>query len=269
MLVLIRTPMHHSIPHSFHVVSAIGELPLFHGLSDTELASVERGLTQVRMPSHTILMAYAHATTMVYILIKGAVKVQIEQTDGSAVIVTVLGPGHVLGEMSQTDGLNCAATIETLEPSVVLSMSSAHYQHLLRTIPALSANLVRLLTLRLRIANQQILALATLGAEGRVASQIRSLAHEYGYSGHTEGIMIPFRLTQSTLAALTGLSRVRVNQVLQQFQKEQIITLAPRYHVILRDESALAAYTTAIHHPTSPRRRAKPHVVLPTSPPKC
>ncbi len=226
----------------------LGQLPLFHGLSDAELGQVGVGLTVVRLPGRFTLLSYARWSDHVYVLIAGAVTVQIEQPNGSTVVITVLGPGQLLGEMSQADGLSCAATVETLEPSVALRMDAAHYQHILYTIPTMSANVMRQLTQRLRLANQQIIALSTFGAEGRVASQIRTLASAYSQPSATGLREIPFRLTQRTLAALTGLSRVRVNQVIQRFQAEQIIGFGAQSRLLLRDEAALAAYAAAPRH---------------------
>jgi len=226
-------------------LSVLGQSILFQGLSEGELARVARGVTRVQMPSRSILMSYAQASTMIYILVEGAVKVQVEQPDGSLVVVAVLGPDQVLGELSQADGLGCSATVELLEASVVLRMPAGYYQHLLHTIPTLSANVQRQLAQRLRLATQQIIALTTFGAEGRVAAQIRALAQTYGQPNATGLRQIPFRLTQGTLAAMTGLSRVRVNQVLQRFQAEQIIELGPQFRLLVRDEVALAAYAAA------------------------
>lgn len=211
---------------------------------------VGAGLISVRLPGRAMLSTEAHWRDQVLILSEGAAKVQVEQPNGNPVVVTVLGPGQMLSELSQSAGFSCAVTIEMLESSVLLRMSGAHYQHILHTIPTLSANVVRQLTQRLRLANQQIMALATFGAEGRVAAQIHALATIYGQPNVTGLREIPFRLTQSTLAALTGLSRVRVNQVIQRFQAEQIIGLGPQYRLHLRDEAALISYTVAPRIPT-------------------
>ena len=246
----INPPSQAKLGHNSTPIRVLEQIPLFHGLSEAELVRIGAGLTSVRLPGRAMLITEVHWSDQFSILIKGAVKVQIEQPNGSSVVVTVLGSGQVLSELSHVDGLRCAVTIETLEPSVLLSMSVGHYQHLLHTIPTLSANVMHQLTQRLCLANQQIMALATFGAEGRVAAQIHALAAAYAQPGATGLREIPFRLTQITLAALTGLSRVRVNQVLQRFHAEQIIGLDPQYHLRLYDDAALIAYAAAPRIPT-------------------
>lgn len=227
-------------------------LPLFHGLTPRELAELEPLLKRIDLPSGTLLLTRdQQQSDYLYILIVGAVKVQIEQADGSVAIVAVLGPHQVIGEMSQTDGFGCSATVETIDRSVVLRMAAADYHALARTMPALSHNLLRIFSARLRIANQQILALVTLDATQRIAAQIRALAQVYG-SSENGPVHIPFRLTQSTLAAMTGLSRVRVNRVIQELVARGTIALTARYQIAVLDEVVLLACATpGLSQPTT------------------
>lgn len=227
-------------------------LPLFHGLTPHELAEIEPLLRRVELSSGTLLLTRdQQQSEYLYILIAGAVKVQIEQADGSAAIVAVLGPYQVIGEMSQTDGFGCSATVETIDRAVLLRIAATDYHTLSRTTPALSQNLLRIFSARLRTANQQILALVTLDAAQRIAAQIRALAQAYGTSDNGS-IHIPFRLTQSTLAAMTGLSRVRVNRVIQELVARGAIALTARYQIAVLDEATLSACATPGATKTTP-----------------
>jgi CRP-like cAMP-binding protein len=98
-------------------------------------------------------------------------------------VLAVLGPGEVFGEMSVADSLGRSASVE----------SSA----------ILARNLAEVLSGRVRLANSRLISLASLDMSGRVASELLSLASEYGQAT-PEGVRIPMRLTQSDLAALVG-----------------------------------------------------------------
>jgi CRP/FNR family cyclic AMP-dependent transcriptional regulator len=50
----------------------------------------------------------------VYILLKGSVKVYVTHTDGSEVILAILGTGEIVGEMSLADSLGRSASVTTL-----------------------------------------------------------------------------------------------------------------------------------------------------------
>ena len=58
----------------------------------------------------------------VYILLKGPVKVHLLTPNGTAVILAVLGPGELLGEMSAADSLGRSADVVTLEKTTFLWM---------------------------------------------------------------------------------------------------------------------------------------------------
>jgi CRP/FNR family cyclic AMP-dependent transcriptional regulator len=89
------------------------------------------------------------------------------------------------------------------------------------------------------VANARLIALASLDVPGRVASQVLSLAREYGQKS-PEGRRIPMRLTQSDLAALVGASRVSVNQAMGRLRKGGVISTAEDGRLIVHDEEALS-----------------------------
>ncbi len=53
-------------------------------------------------------------------LLRGSVKVHLFLGDGTEMILAVLGPGEVVGEMSVTDSLSRSATVTTLEECSLL-----------------------------------------------------------------------------------------------------------------------------------------------------
>jgi CRP/FNR family cyclic AMP-dependent transcriptional regulator len=178
---------------------------------------------------------------VVFVILSGTVKIEIDQSDGTQVILAVLGAGQSVGEMSVTDKLMRSANVITLEESVLAWIDEATFSRCLESVPALAHNLARVLSSRLRIANAQIQALATQDVYGRVARQLLALAQEYGVHDGQGGTQIPIRLTQSELASLVGASRVRVNQALVLYKEEGYIAVDHSYRITLRNPAALAA----------------------------
>ena len=62
--------------------------------------------------------------------------------------------------------------------------------------------MVRILSQRVRLANEQIQALASLDVYGRVARQFLAFAERYGEPLEGDAVIIPIRLTQTDLAEL-------------------------------------------------------------------
>jgi len=101
---------------------------------------------------------------------------------------------------------------------------------------------VRLLSHRLRFANEQIQALATLDVPGRVARQILALAERYGSPAKGGDVSIPLRLTQSDLGDLVGASRERVNQAIVDFKQRGFLAVDGDHRLRVLSRRDLARY---------------------------
>lgn len=223
-----------------NVVSAIAQVALFQGLTAAEqqrLAEIARPLA---VPSHTNVMALEQPAETVYAIVQGTVRVQVEQDDGSLVILAFLGAGDVVGEMSLIESLVRSATVVALEPCQLLWMDRAALQSCVETMPHLALNLLRVLSRRLRLANERIQILATLDVSGRVARQIDALAGDYGEPVSGGGVRVRIRLTQADLADTVGASRERVNQVMVDLKRHRVISVDAAHHITVLDRAALA-----------------------------
>ena len=60
----------------------------------------------------------------VYVILEGTAKVYVTHTDGTEVILAILGPGEIVGEMSAADSLGRSASVLTLEDSTLLWMDA-------------------------------------------------------------------------------------------------------------------------------------------------
>jgi len=159
--------------------------------------------------------------------------------DGSEVILAFLGPGDTFGEMSMVDTAGRSANVIALEECNCLIMDRNAFYQCLKSMKGLSYNLVRLLSRRLRLANEQIQALSTLDVRGRVARQLLAFAQQYGEADPSNNVRIPLRLTQTDVAALVGASRERVNQVIVDFKDSGFISVDPSHRFTVHDVQAL------------------------------
>ncbi|MDF2762376.1 MAG: transcriptional regulator, Crp/Fnr family, partial [Thermomicrobiales bacterium] len=135
-----------------------------------------------------------------------------------------------------------SADVTALEPAVLVWLDRGTFERLRRDIPAITENLLRLLTRRLRLANAQLQAMATLDVHGRVARQLLALADVLGEEVADGGVRIPLRITQSDLAALVGATRVRVNEVLVGFTRRNHIAVDRQHRITIRNRAELEAY---------------------------
>lgn len=221
---------------------AVAPLPLFRGLSPSELALVASALRPVRFPAGAAIMTAEQPGEVAYVVLGGTLRVSVARADGSEVVLALLGPGDIVGELGLLDRAGRSADVVALEAATLLWLDRPTYLRLRERIPTLADNLTALLARRLRLANQQILALATLDVNGRVAGQLLALADAYGEPVPAGGVRIPLRLTQSDLAGLVGATRVRVNQALGGFKRRGHLSEDRQHRVTLLDPEALAGY---------------------------
>ena len=218
---------------------SLSELTLFRGVPTRELERLAPLLRERSFPAGSTVIAADQPGEAVYVIISGSAKVHVIRPDGADVILAILGPGEVVGEMSLADSLGRSADVATLEESVLLWMDRSAFRTSLQEAPTLTRNLAEVLSRRLRLANAHLLSLATSDVPGRVASQILALAKEYGEST-PEGTRVPMRLTQRDLAAMAGASRVRVNQALGFFRKRGLVSMDKERLLTIHDEDALS-----------------------------
>ncbi len=216
------------------------EVDLFDGLMPEQSAAISMLLQRKTFPAGTNLMLIEQPGEVVYIILSGTVKIHVEQADGTDVIIAILGAGDTVGEMSLLDSVGRSANVITQEESTLLWLDRSAFQQCLRTAPVITYNLVRTLSSRLRLANEQIQALATLDVYGRVARQLLAFAQKYGKADAAGNIVIPIRLTQSDIAGLVGASRERVNGAIVHFKNRGYISIDQNFRITVHNLEALA-----------------------------
>lgn len=212
---------------------------LFQGLDDRDLARIAADLTPSTYPVGRDLITVGQPGDRVYVVLSGTVNVSIDDVDGNMVILALLGPGEVVGEMSLVDNLTRSASVTTLESSRIASMERAIFWRHLNNTPKMMSNMITLLSRRLRLADLRIQAAATLDVEGRVALQLLALAQALGEPDARGAIEIPIRVSQNDLAALVGASRVRVNQIVVEYKRRGYISIDRRLRITILQPAAL------------------------------
>jgi CRP/FNR family transcriptional regulator, cyclic AMP receptor protein len=164
------------------------------------------------------------------------------QSNGRELTLALLGPGEIVGEIALADRSSRSADVTALEPVSTVWIDRHTFDQLRRDIPGITENLLRLLARRLRLANAQLQAIATLDVHGRVARQLLALADALGDEQPDGSVVIPLRITQSDLASLVGATRVRVNEVLVGFTRRAFVSVDNKHRISILDREELEAY---------------------------
>jgi CRP/FNR family cyclic AMP-dependent transcriptional regulator len=218
----------------------LSRIELFRGLTSAQLGQINELLRCKTFPAGARLMTAEQAGEAVYFILSGTVKVHVEQENGADVIISILGPGESVGEMSALDHTSRSASVVTIEESELLWLDRDAFRRCLLAMPTLSYNQSCALSARLRRANEQIQSLATQDIECRVARQLLAFAEKYGRITPDGATFIPVRLTQSDLANLVGATRESVNRIIVSYKERGYISVDQRRHITIHDSGALA-----------------------------
>jgi CRP/FNR family transcriptional regulator, cyclic AMP receptor protein len=220
----------------------VGALALFRDLNAKQLAWVSERMRCKTFPAGANLITADQPGEAVYFILNGTIKIHIEQLDGRDVILAILGRGDTVGEMSLIDSAGHSASAVTLEETELMWIDRSTFQECLQNIPPFAISLVRILSARVRLANELIQALATLDVYGRVARQLLAFADKYGEASAAGEVYIPIQLTQGDIADLVGASRKRVNQVMVSFKQLGLISTGADGHITVHQRAKLARY---------------------------
>jgi CRP/FNR family cyclic AMP-dependent transcriptional regulator len=218
----------------------LSDIKLFEGMTPAQLDWMSKHAHRRVFTAGTNVMTIEQPGEAVYIILHGTVKIHIEQGERD-VILSVLGSGDVLGEMSLIDSVGRSANAITLENSLLLWMDKTTFNYILDNFPPVARNLVKILSARVRLSDQVIQSLATLDVNGRVARQILAFAERYG-SETPDGTQVRIVLTQSDLADLVGASRKRVNQAMVFFKEQGLVSTDTNGRFIVHNKEGLTKF---------------------------
>jgi len=202
-------------------------VPMFTGLDDADLQSIADHTTTHTYPRNTILMHEGEPPDSMYVVVDGRVKIYVSDTEGKELVLDTLSPGEFFGELALIDGSPRSATVVTTAETTISKMHKTDFDRCLKASPSIAINLLKILSKRIRVLNENIKDLALLDVYGRVARTILRLAHE------RNGVLLTDPITQQELANMVGASREMVSRVIKTLKSEGFISISGKQITIL------------------------------------
>ena len=150
-----------------------------------------------------------------FLIRDGLAKVRTYTADGDEVIMSLLGPGDVFGEMAAIDGASRSADVVALTPLHLVKMRSAPFASLLGQLAPFALALARLEAGRLRDLNQRF-ALQSADATTRLLDALAYLARKSSGGDDLQSEIPP--LAQREIALLAGLARETASRTLSKLR---------------------------------------------------
>ncbi len=206
------------------VAGALRRVPLFGGLDEEELRSVEMLVHHQSHPRGSTIFMDGDPGRGMYVVISGRVRIFRSGADGREQTLEILGPGDPFGAVVLFDGGPYPAGAEAVEDSTVGILSSSDLERHLVVNPSLCLRILKILSARLRESKEQLADLALKGVRGRIASALVGLSARHGLVTPA-GINLDLGLTHQQLGYLVGASRETVTRVLKEFRDREVIVI--------------------------------------------
>jgi len=215
--------------------TVLKSVPLFAGFPDDQLRMLVTVVTRRSAPRASVIMAAGDQIDSLYIVISGRLKVMMSDSDGKEVILSLIGPGEFFGEMGLIDDSPRSASVITIEPCELLSITKRDFKKCLAENFEMSMAVMRGLVRRLREADRKIGSLALLDVYGRVARLLLDMAEDV--NGQK---VVTKRLPKQDIAKMIGASREMVSRVMKDLQMGGYIetrgsSIVLRDTILLRD----------------------------------
>jgi CRP-like cAMP-binding protein len=161
------------------------------------------------------------------VLVAGRVKIVVHGGDGRELMLAILGPGEILGEMALLEGRPRSADAVALDDCDMVVVQRRDFLPFLERHPEIAIRMLQVLSDQLRRTNAELGARRFLGLPARLAQMLLDLAGcNSDVDACGEGaIAVRLGMSQGNIAALLGVSRESINKQLAGWRRAGLIGL--------------------------------------------
>jgi CRP/FNR family transcriptional regulator len=231
---------------------------MISALTPAQRNQLEKLIRMLEVKRGTRIYLPGDPSEQIFLLKSGVIKISMTTPDHRDVILALLHPGDIFGELAVVDEAPRDHIAEAFDDCVICAMSRDTILRLIQETPEIGFQITKLIGLRLRTFRSRIEEPLCKSAHARVAHALLELAERHGVPD-TDGVLVTLRLSQGDLGRLVGLSRETVNAILQEWREQQLLEM-DRRSVRLRDPERLRQISVQpANGDTRPGAVSRPH----------
>ncbi|MCH8904773.1 MAG: Crp/Fnr family transcriptional regulator [Bacteroidetes bacterium] len=213
---------------------------ILSSLSKTEMEELSKLVSMRNSSKNQIIYFPEDTSNIIYFLKAGKVKISKYSEDGKELILAILGPGEIFGELAVTGESKRNEVAEAVEDAIVCGLSMHEMQRMFTKNPKLNLQITKLIGFRLKKVQARFESLCFKNTEDRVKSFIKELADDHGKKiGVGDELEIKLNLTHDDISKLTAVSRQNVTGIFNSLEKNNII-LYDRKRILVKDYASLS-----------------------------
>lgn len=213
----------------------LGQCVLFRNMSPTQRKLLLRHVKIERYANAEVIFRRGDTGGDLMALLDGSVRIGVTSPEGKELVLAILGPGDIFGEIALLDGGERSADAIAAESCTLATLKRTDVLSFLGENPSAWADLVKVLCDRLRRTDELLTEIALLQVPTRLAKAILRIAKPGANTGDTSK---QTTLSQRELATLIGATRESVNKCLGGWQRAHVIDVNEGI-ITIRDDVAL------------------------------
>jgi len=166
----------------------------------------------------------------------GQVRIYVMSSEGRELIMNVLMPGDVFGEISLIDGKPRSASAVAFGATDLLHVRRADFLAALKKNCDIALKFMEILCERVRWTSGLLEDASLLDLTSRLAKRLLNLAEGIGEK-QKDGIRIGRKLSQSDLGNMRGGTREAVNKQLREWKRDGLVDMQEGQLLILNPEA--------------------------------
>jgi CRP/FNR family transcriptional regulator, cyclic AMP receptor protein len=215
----------------------LGECALFRGLRvDERQTLVARARVRNFAAGATIFLMDAPGDSMMAVL-SGNVRISVPSPEGKEIVLAILQPGEVFGEIALLDGKGRSADARAMTACSLAVLERRDVVAFFERQPSAWLKLVEVLCDRLRRTDQQIAEVALLELPVRLAKALLRISADEHHPANSPAAS-QIRLSQRELGNIVGATRESVNKCLREWQRRGIVRIEDNF-VNIADRAVL------------------------------
>jgi CRP/FNR family transcriptional regulator, cyclic AMP receptor protein len=213
----------------------LGDCVLFSGLSAEERAAIAAQARIRTFKAGETVFNLGSPGDYMMALLSGTIRISVPSPDGKELVLTLIQPGEVFGELAVLDGKERSADA-IAETECTLAMLYRHdVLSFFQRNPSAWLKLVEVLCQRLRRTDQVFAEVALLQLPVRLAKMMLRLLESPDSSAAAKGGKIGF--SQRELANMVGGTRESVNRCLRNWQRSGIVQISEGSIVVMNQDA--------------------------------
>ena len=221
---------------------------LFSGLDTEGIEDILKLAKEKCYSGHHFIFRKGDKGHYMMLILEGRVRISVSSADGKEIILNLLEPGEILGEMALIDGeARCADAItESASTTRLLLIYRDDFLIYLKKRPGVAIEFLKVLCKKLRQTSDLAESISLLSISCRLARLLIRFADHHGQQT-TQGIHIHLKMSQQEIGYLISATRESVNINLRKWETQGLIVLNPHAITIIdRDTLNSIAHATPL-----------------------